>query len=65
MKRTTQTAPPAEFREIRDARRAYAAALADRLADLLTDEAPESHAAEARDIVASLYALLPAAGEGR
>ena len=57
------TRQPAESREVRDARRAYAAALADRLAEVLTEEEPEDHAAEVRDIVASLYALLPAARE--
>jgi hypothetical protein len=55
------TAADRESRSVRAARRAYAAALADRLADLLTDADDEGddYAAEVRDILASLVALVP------
>ena len=58
-------APPAESREVRDSRRAYAAALADRLAEVLTEEEPDAHAAEARAIVDILAVLLTPANGGR
>ena len=50
-----------EAREVRDARRAYAAALADRLADLLMDDDCDARQrrVEARDIVASLALIVP------
>ena len=51
--------PPRESRDVRLARWAYAAALVARLDDLLSEDDPDSHAVEARDIVCSLVALIP------
>jgi len=53
------TAADRESREVREARRSYAAALADRLADVLGDDDCDARLDEVRDILASLDALIP------
>ena len=62
---TVRPTPPRESRDVRDARLAYASALATRLDDLLSEDDPDSHAVEARDIVCSLVALVPGPRESR
>lgn len=58
-KPTTKTPPPAaEAVEVRDSRQAYAAALADRLSDLLHDGDADDHPDEVLDLVRSLAFLL-------
>ena len=53
------TAADRESREVREARRAYALALADRLADTLAGDDCDARMDEVRDIVRSLDALIP------